>query len=67
MKRFLLPSLLLLSTIASSQSFIQAYKNRASQVTQTNINTLLTDFTAFGVKTTGSTANNNAFTWLKNK
>lgn len=65
MKKILLPSLLLLSAIASSQSFIQAYKNRANQVTQTNINTLLNDFASYGIKTTGSIANNNALAWLK--
>ena len=67
MKKFLLPSLLLLSSLGFSQSFIQTYKNRANEVTQANINTLLTDFTALGVKTTGSPANNNAFAWLKSK
>ncbi|KIA90804.1 M28 family peptidase [Kaistella jeonii] len=67
MKKILLPSFLLLSAMGFSQSLVQAYKNRATQVTQTNINTLLTDFTSYGVKTTGSTANNNAFAWLKSK
>ncbi len=67
MKKFLLPSLLLFSSLGFSQSFIQTYKNRANEVTQANINTLLTDFTAFGIKMTGTTANNNAFAWLKSK
>ena len=29
--------------------------------------TYLTEFASFGVKSTGSTNNNNAFNWLKNK
>lgn len=62
---------LLLSSIAlqnmSAQSFIQAYKDRANMVTQTNITTNLQEFAGFGVKKTGTTANNNALDWLKNK
>ena len=51
----------------SAQSFIQAYQDRANMVTQTNIITNLQDFANLGVKTTGSQANANALTWLKNK
>ena len=51
----------------SAQSFIQAYKDRADMVTQTNISTNLQEFAGFGLKKTGTTANNNAFDWLKNK
>ncbi|WP_330746314.1 M28 family peptidase [Chryseobacterium sp. CP-77] len=62
---------LLLSSIAlqnmSGQSFIQAYKDRADMVTQTNISTNLQEFAGFGIKKTGTTANNNALNWLKNK
>lgn len=50
-----------------AQSFIQAYKNRADQVSQTNITTMLQEFESLGVKTTGSTANANALNWLKAK
>ncbi|MDH6253700.1 aminopeptidase YwaD [Chryseobacterium sp. H1D6B] len=50
-----------------AQSFIQAYQNRANLVTQTNITTNLQEFGNLGVKTTGSPANENALTWLKNK
>ncbi|MFZ4928520.1 M28 family peptidase [Chryseobacterium sp. Mn2064] len=61
----------LLATIAcqsiSAQSFIQAYQDRANMVTQTNIITNLQEFANLGVKTTGSQANSNALTWLKNK
>lgn len=67
MKRILLPSLLLFSAMSFSQSLVQAYKTRAQQVTQTNINTILTDFTSYGVKKTGTTANSNALAWLKTK
>lgn len=50
-----------------SQSFIQAYQNRANQVSQTNITTNLQEFSNFGIKTTGSANNVNAFNWIKNK
>ncbi|WP_223598665.1 M28 family peptidase [Chryseobacterium sp. GVT01B] len=62
---FLLTSIALQNI--SAQSFIQAYKNRADMVTQANINTNLQEFAAFGIKKTGTTANNNALDWLKNK
>ncbi|RZJ49749.1 MAG: M28 family peptidase [Flavobacterium sp.] len=65
-----LSTLLLLSFAtynAQAQSFIQAYQNRANEVTQTNITTLLQDFAALGVKTTGSMANTNTLNWLKAK
>lgn len=51
----------------NSQSFIQAYQNRANQVSQTNITTNLQEFSNFGIKTTGSTNNANALNWIKNK
>ncbi|MET3036524.1 M28 family peptidase [Chryseobacterium sp. NRRL B-14859] len=50
-----------------AQNFIQAYKDRADMVTQTNITTHLQDFANLGVKTTGSPANANALEWLKSK
>lgn len=62
---FLLTSIALQNM--SAQSFIQAYKDRADMVTQTNITTNLQEFAGFGVKKTGTTANNNALDWLKNK
>lgn len=51
----------------SAQTFIQAYKNRADLVTQTNITTNLQEFGNLGVKTTGSQANTNTLNWIKNK
>jgi aminopeptidase YwaD len=63
-------TLLLFSLSAFSlnaQSFIQAYQNRANMVSQSNITASLQDFANLGVKTSGSTANVNAFNWLKNK
>jgi len=63
-------SFLLISLSAYSlqaQTFIQAYKNRADQVSQTNITSLLQDFQNLGVKTTGSAANTNTLNWLKAK
>lgn len=55
------------SAVMYGQTFTQAYKDRSELFLQSNINTTLTEFAALGVKTTGTTANNNAFTWLKNK
>lgn len=62
-------SLVLLSSLqfADAQTFIQAYQDRANQVSQTNVNTYLQEFEALGVKRTGTTQNTNAFNWLKNK
>lgn len=62
---FLLTSIALQNVEA--QTFIQAYQDRANMVTQTNITTYLQEFANLGVKTTGSAANANALTWLKNK
>jgi len=50
-----------------AQSLIQAYKNRADMVSQTNITTSLQEFANLGIKTTGSVNNANALTWIKNK
>ena len=50
-----------------AQTFVQAYQDRANQVSQSNINTYLQEFEAIGVKRTGTTQNTNAFNWLKNK
>lgn len=50
-----------------AQSFIQAYQDRANLVSQTNITTNLQQFANLGIKTTGTTNNANALTWLKNK
>ncbi|PWN71387.1 leucyl aminopeptidase [Chryseobacterium phosphatilyticum] len=51
----------------AAQSLIQAYKQRADMVTQTNISNNLQEFSDLGVKTTGSTENANTLNWLKNK
>lgn len=67
MKKLFIFSALYISIFSSAQTFIQAYQNRIEQITQTNINTYLTEFAAFGVKITGSANNNNTFNWLKNK
>ncbi|KQS92525.1 M28 family peptidase [Chryseobacterium sp. Leaf394] len=53
--------------IFHGQTFIQAYQNRANQVTQTNITSLLQQFSNLGVKTTGSVENNNTLAWLKSQ
>nr|WP_315028122.1 M28 family peptidase [uncultured Chryseobacterium sp.] len=62
---FLCASLMIQSIAA--QSFIQAYKNRADMVSQTNITTNLQEFGNLGIKTTGSVANTNTLNWIKNK
>jgi len=51
----------------TAQTFIQAYQNRANQVSQTNITGNLQEFGNLGVKTTGSANNTNALNWLKAK
>ncbi|WP_312766571.1 M28 family peptidase [Epilithonimonas sp.] len=53
--------------LSKAQTFIQAYQDRANQVSQTNINTYLQEFEALGVKRTGTTQNTDAFNWLKTK
>ncbi|MGC4129600.1 MAG: M28 family peptidase, partial [Bergeyella sp.] len=58
---------LIFSVFTYSQTFIQAYQDRADQVSQNNINTYLQEFENLGVKKTGTTANANALSWLKNK
>lgn len=50
-----------------AQSFIQAYKDRAEAVSQSDIITNLQQFAALGIKTTGSQENANALNWLKEK
>lgn len=60
-------SILFLGFFANSQTFNQNYANVSNLVSQSYINTYLQEFEGLGVKTTGSTANNNAYTWLKNK
>ncbi len=65
-KRFLF-SLVFAGFLGNSQTFNADYANVSNQVTQSNINTYLQEFESLGVKTTGSTANNNAYNWLRNK
>ncbi len=67
MKKLSLLALALCSFSLSAQNFIEAYQQRADQVSQTNINSYLTKFAALGVKTTGSVANNNAYDWLRSQ
>lgn len=67
MKKFFIIPAICFSIFNYAQTFVQAYQDRANQITQNNINSYLTEFASFGVKTTGSTNNNNTFNWLKNK
>ncbi|HBV14423.1 M28 family peptidase [Chryseobacterium carnipullorum] len=60
-------SVLLAVSVSKAQSFIQAYQDRANMVSQTNITTNLQQFSNLGIKTTGSTNNASALTWIKNK
>ncbi|NML68677.1 M28 family peptidase [Chryseobacterium sp. RP-3-3] len=60
-------SVLLAVSSSKAQSFIQAYQDRANLVSQTNITTNLQQFSNLGIKTTGSTNNASALTWIKNK
>lgn len=68
MKRIttLLCTSLIVQSLAA-QTFIQAYKDRADMVTQTNITTNLQDFGNLGIKKTGTQANTNTLNWIKNK
>ncbi|QDP86402.1 M20/M25/M40 family metallo-hydrolase [Chryseobacterium sp. SNU WT5] len=67
MKSTLLIPMLLIASLGYSQTFIQAYKTRAQLVTQANINTHLSNFASYGIKKTGTTANNNAAAWLQSE
>lgn len=67
MKKLFLFITITVSTAFSAQTLIQAYQKRTNQITQTNIDTYLAEFASYGIKSTGSTNNNNAFNWLKNK
>lgn len=67
MKNSILFGLILFGFLANSQTFNAAYAGVSDMVSQTNINTYLQEFESLGVKTTGSTANTNAYNWLKNK
>lgn len=51
----------------NAQTLIQAYKDRADLVSQSNITANLQDFSNLGIKTTGSVNNTNTLTWIKNK
>lgn len=66
-KKVLLLGAVVSSFLYNSQTFIQSYQDRANLITQSNINTNLTEFASFGVKKTGSVANSNALNWLKSK
>ncbi|MBB6369889.1 M28 family peptidase [Chryseobacterium shigense] len=52
---------------SKAQTFIQAYQDRANQVSQTNITTNLQQFSNLGIKTTGTVKNADALAWIKNK
>lgn len=67
MKKIFVLTTLIGSTLFFGQTFIPEYQNRVNQIAQTNINSYLTEFASYGVKRTGTTQNNNAFTWIKNK
>lgn len=67
MKKLLFLYSITFSISVWSQNFIQAYQNRVNQIQQTNINTYLTEFESMGIKKTGTSNNNAAFNWLRNK
>lgn len=67
MKKIFLVASVFIATIICAQEFVPAYQNRANLVSQANINSYLQEFASFGIKTTGSNNEKNAFTWLKNK
>ena len=67
MKKIVLLGLFVSAAFSQAQSFIQAYQNRANDVQQTNINTLLQEFGNMGIKRTGTTNNTTALNWIRNK
>lgn len=67
MKKISFLATLLISIAYFGQNLIPEYENRVNKITQTNINSYLTEFAGYGVKRTGTTQNTNAFNWLKTK
>lgn len=65
MKKFF--TLAALSFFSFSFSQIQAYKDRADAVSQTNLETYNSDLVAFGVRKTGTQQTANALAYLKDK
>lgn len=59
--------LVLVANLSFSQTFEQRYADIVSQVSQTNITNLLTEFEALGVKRRGTPALENTYNWLRNK
>lgn len=67
MKKISLLVAIVISISSFGQTLIPEYENRVNKITQTNINSYLTEFASYGVKRTGTTQNTNAFNWLKSK
>lgn len=67
MKKIVLAGALFFHFLSFSQTFVQAYQDRAVLVSQSNIHTYLQEFAALGIKKTGTQANANALAWLKAK
>ena len=67
MKKISILAAIIVSAQFFAQIFIQTYQDRADLVTQENITSNITEFENFGIKRSGSVANNNAFNWLKAK
>lgn len=67
MKKLYFLGAFILAVMVNGQTFTQAYQDRVNQISQNNLNNYLTEFASFGIKTTGSTNNNDAFNWLKQK
>ncbi len=65
MKKFF--TLAALAFFSFSFSQIQAYKDRADAVSQTNLETYNSDLVAFGVRKTGTQQTANALAYLKDK
>lgn len=67
MKKNSLLAAIVISISSFGQTLIPEYENRVNKITQSNINSYLTEFASYGVKRTGTTQNTNAFNWLKGK
>lgn len=57
----------IVTTELKSQNFIQTYQDRVNVLKLENISSNLKEFEKLGVKTTGSTENDNALLWIKDK
>lgn len=66
-KVILILSLVFITNVTFSQTFIQYYADVSNQVSQANITASLTEFEGLGVKRRGTQPLENTYNWLRNK